>query len=263
MTEQPTIRFNDGAGYERSMGVWSRHAGAVFLDWLAPAPGLRWVDIGCGNGAFTELLMQRCAPAEAVGIDPSEGQLAYARKRPGAAGATFVEGNAMALPFEAGRFGAAVMALVIFFVPEPATGVAEMARVLRPGGTAAAYAWDIPRGGFPFEPVQAEFRALGFKPPLPPQADVARVERLAELWSGAGFEGVETREIRVERRFADFGDFWDSVTGAASQRDMLAALSPDQVAGLRERLQAKLPREASGAIVYGAIANAVRGRMPG
>jgi 2-polyprenyl-3-methyl-5-hydroxy-6-metoxy-1,4-benzoquinol methylase len=75
MTE-PQIRFEDGAGYERMMGVWSRSAGQIFLDWLAPKPGLNWVDVGCGNGAFTELLVERCAPAEIEGIHPSEAQLA-------------------------------------------------------------------------------------------------------------------------------------------------------------------------------------------
>ena len=58
----------------------------------------------------------------------------------------------MALPFERQRFDAAVMALVIFFVPDPAKGVAEMARVVRPGGLVAAYAWDVLGGGFSFDP---------------------------------------------------------------------------------------------------------------
>jgi hypothetical protein len=38
------IRFDDGAAYERMMGTWNRLAGDVFLDWLAPRPGLRWID---------------------------------------------------------------------------------------------------------------------------------------------------------------------------------------------------------------------------
>src|SRR5947208_14495013 len=67
MAEQQ-IRFEDGAAYERMMGVWSRLAGDVFLDWLAPRPGLRWIDVGCGTGAFSELLIERCAPAEVQGI---------------------------------------------------------------------------------------------------------------------------------------------------------------------------------------------------
>jgi trans-aconitate methyltransferase len=88
MAEQQ-IRFDDGAAYERMMGNWSRLAGDIFLDWLAPRSGLRWIDIGCGNGAFTELLVERCAPAEVQGVDPSEAQLAFARTRPAARVAKF------------------------------------------------------------------------------------------------------------------------------------------------------------------------------
>ena len=65
------IRFDDGAAYERMMGIWSRIVGDVFLDWLGPRSGLQWIDVGCGNGAFTELIVARCAPAEVQGIDPS------------------------------------------------------------------------------------------------------------------------------------------------------------------------------------------------
>src|ERR1700719_1623728 len=98
MAEQQ-IRFDDGAAYERMMGVWSRLVGEIFLDWLALPPGLRYVDVGCGNGAFTELLIERCKPVDVQGIDPSEGQLAFARTRPGAHLAKFQHGDAMALPF--------------------------------------------------------------------------------------------------------------------------------------------------------------------
>jgi trans-aconitate methyltransferase len=69
---EPKIRFDDGAAYEEMMGVWSRFAGEIFLGWLSPPSGLRWIDIGCGNGAFTELLVERCSPVEVQGIDPSE-----------------------------------------------------------------------------------------------------------------------------------------------------------------------------------------------
>ena len=131
------IRFDDGAAYERMMGVWSRLAGDVFLDWLAPPPGWRWIDIGCGNGAFTELLVRRCAPSAVRGIDPSEGQLAYARTRAAMDVAVFGRGDAMALPFPANSFDAAIMALVIVFVADPAKGLEEMIRVVRPAGTVA------------------------------------------------------------------------------------------------------------------------------
>src|SRR5260370_16581840 len=79
---EPQIRFNDGAGYERMMGVWSRLVGEVFLDWLAPRSGVRWIDVGCGKGAFTELIVQRWPPAEIFWIDPSQCQLALPPTRP-------------------------------------------------------------------------------------------------------------------------------------------------------------------------------------
>src|SRR4051794_29030674 len=154
--EDPQIRFDDGAGYERYMGTWSRLAGEIFLDGLAPEPGLRWLDVGCGNGAFTERLVERCAPVAVEGIDPSEEQLAFARERAGAQGARFHQGDAMALPYPDDTFDAAVMPLVIFFVSDPARGVAEMVRVVRPGGIVAAYAWDLLDHGFPYDALWVE-----------------------------------------------------------------------------------------------------------
>ena len=54
--------FNDGAAYEKMMGSWSRLVGEVFIDWLAPNQGLRWLDVGCGNGAFSDLISSSCSP---------------------------------------------------------------------------------------------------------------------------------------------------------------------------------------------------------
>jgi ubiquinone/menaquinone biosynthesis C-methylase UbiE len=137
MSSMQQIRFEDGDAYERGMSPWSRLAGETFLEWLAPSRDLQWLDVGCGTGAFARLIAERYAPAEVQGVDPSEGQLAVACMRSNAGGMSFRQGDAMALPFESHRFDAAIMALVIFFVPDPAKGVAEMARVVRPGGTVA------------------------------------------------------------------------------------------------------------------------------
>lgn len=118
--DEHKIKFEDGAAYERMMGGWSRIAGITFLDWVAPGKGLRWIDVGCGNGAFTQLITERCAPAEVDGVDPSDGQISFARTR--SPNARFKQGDAMALPFGDKSFDIATMALVIFFVPEPSKG---------------------------------------------------------------------------------------------------------------------------------------------
>ena len=106
------IRFDDGAGYEQMMGKWSRLTGTAFLDWLQVPAGQKWVDVGCGNGAFTETLIEQCAPLAVSGIDPSEGQLLYAKQREACRSVDYRKGDAMALPYGSGSFDVAVMALV-------------------------------------------------------------------------------------------------------------------------------------------------------
>jgi ubiquinone/menaquinone biosynthesis C-methylase UbiE len=244
------------------MGAWSQLVGEVFLDWLAPRPGLRWIDIGCGNGGFTELVAQRCAPAEIQGIDPSEAQIAFARTRAGARDATFHLGNAMALPFEAAQFDAAVMALVLFFVPDPAKGIAEMIRVVAPGGTVAAYVWDIFDRGLPTAPVQVELLEFGISPIHPPSADSSRMEALRALWTDAGLEAVETRAITVHRTFPSFEALWQSATAISTIGPSIATLAAADVEKLTARLQERLPADASGRITYAACANAIKGRLP-
>jgi len=256
------IRFDDGAAYERYMGIWSQLAGETFLDWLAPAPGLRWLDVGCGNGAFTEMIVERCAPASVWGIDPSEGQLAFARARPASRLAQFRQGDAMALPFPDDTFDVAVMPLVIFFVPDPAKGVAEMARVVSPGGAVTAYSWDMLGGGFPYDALHAEMRAMGVAVPVPPSRDASRLDVLQGLWTGSGLTAVETKEITVQRTFADFDDYWTTVFGGPSVGRQLKAMAPEDRVRLKDRMRAHLPADAAGRITHAARANAVKGRVP-
>jgi SAM-dependent methyltransferase len=244
------------------MGKWSRLAGEVFLDWLKPPPSLRWIDVGCGNGAFTELLTERCAPTEIQGVDPSDAQLSFARSRHRARVAQFQSGDATALPFADDRFDAAAMALVIFFVPEPAKGVAEMARVVRPGGLVASYAWDIEGGGFPAEPILAELRAMGFPPVRPPSFAASRMENLLALWRGAGLTQIETREIAVERSFLGFEDFWSTVLLGASVKATVAKMTVGQIETLKQKLRAQLAADHGGPITTAARANAIQGRVP-
>ena len=258
-----TITFDDGVAYEDFMGKWSLLAGHAFLDWLSPAPGLRWVDVGCGNGAFTELLAQRCAAKEIQGIDPSDDQLAFARRRLARAPATFRVGDAMALPWADGQFDAAVMALVIFFVPQPARGVAEMVRVIRPGGGVCAYAWDILGGGFPYFALQDEMAKMGHQPLWPPSVAAARMDALRQSWTDAGLVDVETREIVVERTYADFEAFWSAARKGPRIAPRLSELGGAGADVLKERLRERLVAAADGSIAIEARANAVRGRRPG
>ena len=166
----------------------------------------------------------------------------------------------MALPFADDSFDAATMALVIFFVPEPAKGVAEMARVVQPGGIIATYAWDMFGGGYPLEAIQAELRAMNIAPLRPPSADASRMENLRALWAGAGASDLETRVLTVQRTFASFEEFWD-IAMLSSVRTIIAKMSPNEVATLNARVRERLPPDSAGRITYSAHANAIKGRL--
>ena len=75
------IKFQDGESYEQWMGVWSQLVGDQFLDWLSPETAKTWIDIGCGNGTFTEQIYNQHDPSEIQAIDPSPEQIDFASRR--------------------------------------------------------------------------------------------------------------------------------------------------------------------------------------
>ena len=191
-----SIRFEDGAAYDRYMGKWSELVGEAFLDWLAPRPALRWLDVGCGSGAFTAMLVARCAPVAVQGIDPSEGQLAYARARAALRTAQFCQGDAMALPFRRRhlRCGGHAAGDLLRSRPGPgrrrdgARGLPRGPRRRPTRGTCSGVA-------FPYEALKVEMRGLGVVVPEPPSPGASGIDALRELWAGAGLEAIETRQI--------------------------------------------------------------------
>ena len=258
-----TALFSDGKGYERHMGRWSRLVGEEFLAWLDAPKGVHWLDVGCGNGAFTEELVARCAPAAVSAVDPSEGQLAFARIRPGTAMVDFRNAGAQELPFPSATFDVAVMALVISFVPDPACAVIELARVVRPGGIVATYMWDFAAGGTPLKPVVEAMRALGLDPPLPPRTEASRSDVLQDLWERAGLESIEARPISITVAFSNFDDFWESNSVPIGPLGKaIEAMSPAAKEALRVRLSEQLPIAADGRIAFESHANAIKGRVP-
>jgi ubiquinone/menaquinone biosynthesis C-methylase UbiE len=253
--------FTDGAAYERMMGRWSRLAGEQFLRWIDVPSGQRWIDVGCGNGAFTEEISNAAKPSMIVGIDPSDAQVAFARTRLPPPAAEWHVGDAQALPFPDGLFDASVMGLVISFVPDPAKAVAELARVTKPGGTVATYMWDLPNLGVPLSPLYKALVKLGHSAPSPPSGYASSREAMQNLWQDAGLQSVELTVLRVQVRFDGLDDFWASnVVPVGPLGKVLTSLSPAEASELKAELQASLPVQPDGKIAYDAIANAVKGR---
>ncbi|MCW8908400.1 MAG: SAM-dependent methyltransferase, partial [Sedimenticola sp.] len=60
------VTWESGDAYELYMGRWSRMVAKEFLPWLEPAEGLRWLDVGCGTGTLSDLIINHYKPASLV-----------------------------------------------------------------------------------------------------------------------------------------------------------------------------------------------------
>ena len=257
--EVPRIVFDDGAAYERFMGVWSRKVGKHFIDWINPQNSKTFADVGCGNAAFSIQLDELCKPKRIVGIDPSEAQINYAKEVNFNVPTEFIVGDAMALPYADNSFDVALMALVLFFVPEPAIGVREMKRITKSGGVIAAYVWDVFGGGLPMEPLHAILRKRGIKYALPPSKEASQLHIMRQLWEEAGLRSIETTVIQVKRTFADFDDYWTVNSLGPSVAGLLKKISPSTLEDIKCDLENGLKRDYANRIVSVAAANAVKG----
>lgn len=253
-----------GEAYEPYVGRWSRLVAAEFLARLGIPASARWLDVGCGTGALSGAILDRYAPASVIGVDPSEGFLAYARRRLTDPRAEFHQGDAQTLPVSDAAFDAVVSGLVLNFVPDQPKAAAEMRRAARPGGTVAAYVWDYAEGmqmmrrfwdaAAALDPAGAggKDEALRFS--------LCRPGPLRSLFEGAGLQRVEVAPIEVPTVFRDFDDYWTPfLAGGAPAPAYCMSLSEDRRAALQERLRATLPAEPDGSVRLSARAWAVQG----
>jgi SAM-dependent methyltransferase len=252
-----------GSSYEAYVGRWSRLVARELVAWLGVAGGAAWLDVGCGTGALSQTVLGAADPAEVVGVDPSPGFVAHARERLAGPRARFAVADASALPVAGTRFDAVVSGLVLNFVPDPGTALAEMARVTRAGGRVAAYVWDYAGR---MELLRRFWEAAAAIDPSAAELDegrrfpICRPEPLARLFRDAGLAEVEVRPIEVPTRFRDFDDYWAPFLGGQGPAPGYAmALDEPRRAMLREELRARLPVAADGSIPLVARAWAARG----
>jgi trans-aconitate methyltransferase len=257
--------WGSGDAYERYMGRWSALIAVQFLDWLAIAPESAWVDIGCGTGALSAAIVARHAPRSIVGVDSAAPFLEQAAARIGDARFSVQQGAAEALPCADHAHDVAVSGLVLNFVTDKAKAVTEQRRVVRAGGTVAAYVWDyaghmqIMRHFFDAA-IALDARARDFDDGI--RAPVCRPAALRQLFEHAGLAAVEVRAIDIAAAFDDFDAYWQPfLGGTGSAPRYCASLAPEARERLRERLQARLPTGPDGEILLAVRAWAVRGQV--
>ena len=252
-----------GESYDLYMGRWSRQIAPRFLGWLDPAADLDWLDVGCGTGAFTELVLDRCAPASVLAVDPVSAQIGHAQRLPVGRRADFQVADARALPFADSTFDIVTAALVLNFITDRPRALSEVRRASRAGGVIAAYVWDFGAELSPSWPFRAGMRRFGCDVPDVPGTKESSIDALLSLFERAGLERIATKTIDVTLPFADFADFWEAQTPSYSPTTkMIAKMASSDRMRLIDTVRAGLPVNPDGSIEYSARANAIKARVP-
>ncbi|MBM3359534.1 MAG: class I SAM-dependent methyltransferase [Betaproteobacteria bacterium] len=263
-TGEPKDTWAAGKLYEPYVGRWSRLVAKNFLAWLEMPPNLDWLDVGCGTGALTDVILRHAKPRSVKGVDPSAGYVEHARAHIIDPRATFDVGDAQSLPLDSGRFDVTAAGLVLNFVPNPSLAVREMARTVRPGGVVAAYVWDYAgkmelMRYFWDAAVELDRAALEFDEGR--RFPLCKPDPLIELFTQSRLREVQVVPIDVPTRFRDFDDYWTPFLGGQGPAPGYAmSLSEERRRALRDRIRGKLPIARDGSIDLIARAWAVRSR---
>ncbi|MGQ9733631.1 MAG: class I SAM-dependent methyltransferase [Candidatus Bipolaricaulia bacterium] len=166
---------------------------AVLIRWGRLSPGMRILDIGCGTGRLT-IPLQQLTGAEVFGLDLSREMLDQAKRKAGAEALHWVLGDAQALPFPGKSFDFAFMCLVLHHLEDKARALAEMARVLVPGGRGLI--WTVSHQQIAAHPLNEFFPSLA-------ELDLKRFPPIATikaLMEAAGFATIQVEPIAFQER---------------------------------------------------------------
>jgi len=226
--------------YLRFIGSYSQQLAIFFAALAGVRGGQRVLDVGCGPGTLTAELISRLGTAKVSAVEPSASFAAAAQAR--WPEVDIRRSGAEQLPFADAIFDAALAQLVVHFMADPVTGLREMGRVTRPGGTVAACVWDHAGGRGPLAAFWSAVRELD--PGADDESGLAGVREghLAQLFAAAGLEQVRSGALTVRVRHASFGEWWQRFTlGVGPAGDYVATLTPEHRDELRERCRRRLP----------------------
>lgn len=256
--------WQSGNPYQYYMGRWSKLVSEKFIHWLEPKPGLIWLDVGCGTGALSDVILSTCNPDKVVAIDQSEGFVQSVQARFGGKVESKL-GDAMSLPLAEQAVNITVSGLVLNFIAQPEKALSEMRRVTKEHGTVATYIWDY----------AGEMEFLSHFWDVATDLDPAALDlhegrrfsdandtMLRNAFGSVGFSDVEVIKIEIVTYFSDFEDYWNPFLGGQGPAPTYVAKLPDvEKEALRQALIQRLPFNQDGSITMSACAWSAKGTI--
>ncbi|HEV7255910.1 MAG TPA: class I SAM-dependent methyltransferase [Mesorhizobium sp.] len=262
-----TSSFNvhKASGYEQLMGRWSLRLAPLFIDFAGLEDGERILDVGCGTGSLTFALPEAADVAAVAAIDYSPVFVEEAQRRNTDPRISVEQADACALPFPDNRFDRALSLLVLHFVPETHRAVAEMRRVVRPGGVVAAAVWDH-LGGMPGMRMMWDTMAALDETAVRLRSQycfqpMMRPGEMRETLVGQGLLNVEETSLLIRMDYQSFDDFWELIAaGEGPLGKYVAALDQTKRAKADEAVRAAYEAgQPDGPRSFAAVAWACRG----
>jgi SAM-dependent methyltransferase len=230
------------ATYDLVIGAVTARVGAELLDAVGAGPGTRLLDLGCGPGTITAAAAGR--GAQVTGVDLAEGMLALGRERHPQL--ELVTGDAEDLPFADATFHAVVGGFVLNHLPDPEAALAEVARVLAPGGRVAVAVWQRPEdnpllGELTHAVHDAGVEVRGGLPEGPDPYRLSDEPGMRAFLELAGPARIEVRPLRMTHEAGGADELWAGLLGGTARISTVLARQPEDVrARVREAFAARV-----------------------
>jgi SAM-dependent methyltransferase len=235
------MSFEVGAdAYWRFIGRYSEKLAVEFADFTGVATNGTALDVGCGPGALTSVLVDRLGGSDVAAVDPSAPFVEAARER--LPGVDIRLASAESLPFDDDSFDFALAERVVHFMTDPVRGLREMSRVTHPGGTISACVWDYGGDTGALSPFWKVARVVD--PGIDDESGLNGVGegQLGELFEAAGLTRIRSTALTVVVKFADFDEWWDPFTlGVGPAGAYVSGLTTVERERLKDACRASLP----------------------
>ena len=252
-----------GNQYEEFMGRWSNLVSQKFLSWLAVPFNSIWLDVGCGTGSLTKLILEKYQPKKVISIDSSQEFITHCKQSIIYPNVTFQTGTAEKLEIESNSIDAVVSGIMLNFVPQPEKVISEMKRVTKPGGLIGIFLWDYSKGMemlryFWDAAVELDIKAKEYDEGI--RFPLCREGELESLLKASGLKEVLAVPVEEKIKFNNFDDYWLPFLGNVGPAPTYTMnLEKRDRQKLENRLREILPIEQDGSISLMIKAWAVKG----